>query len=267
MFGGNITGKKKIFRIVILVMAIAVLIACTAYFIADYFHYRSIINIGNVSSTTENSSVDKVKKEVNVPVDFYQLKGVNEDIYAWIRIPYVNQEGEYIADYPVLQSNGNDDMDYYLDHNVNRQSSVYGSIYTQSYNSKDFNDYNTVVYGHNMRNGTMFGSLKKFRNQDFFNENNVIEVYIPNRILKYRIFAAYVYDNSHILVSYDFSNETERQSYLNSVFSNRKLTANFDDTVTVGTNDKIITLSTCTSNDNERYLVQGVLVYDSEIDD
>ena len=65
---------------------------------------------------------------------------------------------------------------------------------------------------------------------------------------------------------FDNDIENERQQYLDTVFSERKLSANFDKDITVTTKDKIITLSTCTSKDNERYLVQGVLVYDSDAD-
>ena len=81
--------------------------------------------------------------------------------------------------------------------------------------------------------------------------------------MKYRIFAAYVYDDRHILLSFDFDEEEVRSSYLDMIFSTRKMNANIDDSVEVTENDKIITLSTCTSNDEERYLVQAVLTEDS----
>ena len=89
---------------------------------------------------------------------------------------------------------------------------------------------------------------------------------MPGRILKYRIIAAYVFDDRHILLNFDFTNKVEREVYLDEVFNQRKLSDNISNDVTVGADDKIITLSTCTSNDGERYLVQGVLVYDSDTD-
>ena len=259
-------GKKKILWIIILIVALACFLSCTGYFLLDYINYKSITNIPGAQGTTSN--VSTTKKEVNVPVDFNKLKKVNDDIYAWIRIPYADKEDEYIVDYPILQSKEDEDRSYYLTHDVNRKNSSYGSIYTQDYNSKDFNDFNTLIYGHNMKNGTMFGKLDEYTNREFFDKNREIEIYMPGRILKYKIFAAYVFDNRHIMLSFDFEDKTEREIYLDTVFSKRSLYNYFADDITVDTEDKIITLSTCTKYDNksERYLVQGVLVYDSDTD-
>ena len=259
-------GKKKILWIIVLIVAIACFLSCVGYFLMDYIYYKSITNISGAQNTTSN--VSNIKKDVHVPVDFEKLKRVNEDIYAWIRIPYADEENEYIVDYPILQSKEDEDRSYYLTHDVNRKNSSYGSIYTQDYNKKDFNDFNTLIYGHNMRNGTMFGKLDEYTNREFFDKNRVIEIYMPGRILKYKIFAAYVFDNRHIMLSFDFEDKAEREIYLDTVFSKRNLYNNFADDITVDTDDKIITLSTCTkyNNELERYLVQGVLVYDSDAD-
>ena len=242
--------------IVAITVAIAVIAACIGYFLMLFFQYQSITDIGNLASTGDTSGKVKVNT-VKVPVNFSELKAVNDEIYAWINIPGTN------IDYPILQSR--DELSYYLTHNVDKQKSVYGAIYTQMiYNNTDFNDYNTLIYGHNMKNGTMFGSLKKYRNKQFFNENRYINIYMPGRILKYEIFAAYVFDDRHIMMSFDFEDESDRQLYLDTVYAVRSLNSNFRDDITVGTDDKIITLSTCTSKDNERFLVQGVLIYDSQ---
>ena len=114
-----------------------------------------------------------------------------------------------------------------------------------------------------MKNGSMFGTLKKYRDKTFFEQNQYINVYMPGRIMKYQIFAAYVWDNRHILLSLDFTNEDIREAYINMIFSTRKMNANIDRDLPVTKDDRIITLSTCTGNDEERYLVQGVLIYDS----
>ena len=114
-----------------------------------------------------------------------------------------------------------------------------------------------------MKNGTMFGTLKKYRDKTFFEQNQYINVYMPGRIIKYQIFAAYVWDNRHILLSFNFDNESIRTAYLDMIFSMRKMNANINRDLQVTKDDRIITLSTCTGNDEERYLVQGVLVYDS----
>ena len=81
--------------------------------------------------------------------------------------------------------------------------------------------------------------------------------------MKYEIFAAYVWDNRHILLSLDFDNEDICEAYIDMIFSTRKMNANIKSDLPVTKDDRIITLSTCTGNDDERYLVQGVLIYDS----
>lgn len=252
---------KKILWIIVLAIAVAVFTACAVYFVVDYFHFKSMSGIGDLNiDTSSEVSVSAPAKVVETPVDFDELKAVNDEIYAWINIPGTN------IDYPILQSGEDKDRSYYLNYNVNKEKSVYGAIYTQNYNSTDFSDYNTIIYGHNMKNGTMFGSLKKYRNKTFFDKNQYINIYMPGRVLKYHIFAAYTFDDRHILMSFDFSDEEERQLYLDTVYSVRSLNSNFRDDIKVDTDDKIITLSTCTTNDDERFLVQGVLVYDSATD-
>lgn len=243
--------------VILLAVAVAVFTACAVYFVVDYLHYKSMTGISGAGSESI-PVVSNKKQSVEVPVNFEELKTANPDIYAWINIPGTN------IDYPILQSGEDKDRSYYLNHNVNNKKSSYGAIYTQNYNSKDFSDYNTLIYGHNMKNGTMFGSLKKYRNKEFFEENEYINIYMPGRILKYKIFAAYTFDDRHILMSFNFDDETERKLYLDTINSVRNLNANFSEDVTVTTDDKIITLSTCTAKDDERFLVQGVLIYDSE---
>lgn len=243
--------------LILLVVAAAVFTACAVYFVVDYIRYKSTTDI-NVTGSESTPVISNEKLSVDVPVDFEELTKANPDIYAWINIPGTN------VDYPILQSGEDKGRSYYLTHNVNNIKSSYGSIYTQNYNSKDFSDFNTLIYGHNMKNGTMFGSLKKYRNKEFFEENEYINVYMPGRILKYKIFAAYTFDDRHILMSFNFDDETERKLYLDTINSVRNVNANFSEDVKVTTDDKIITLSTCTSKDDERFLVQGVLVYDSE---
>ena len=198
---------------------------------------------------------EKTSDYVEPPVDFVKLKKINPDIYAWINIPGT------VIDYPIVRNA--DDNAYYLTHTVENKKSAYGAIYTEDYNDMDFADFNTVIYGHNMKNGTMFGSLKKYRNKSFFDENREINVYMPGRIMKYRIFAAHITDDRHILLSYDFKNESVRNEYISDIFSNKNMSSLFDQEIPLTADDRIITLSTCTGKPEERYLVQGVLIYAS----
>jgi sortase B len=192
---------------------------------------------------------------IDNPIDFAGQQEINPDIYAWIQIPGTT------VDYPVLQSD-DEPEDFYLNHDVNGKYKFAGCIYSQMLNSKDFSDPNTILYGHNMNNGSMFASLHKFRNTEFFNENKYIYIYTPGHILTYTIYAAYRYDNRHILYAFDLNNKEIFAEYIEMTKSPKSTIVNVRNDVEVTAEDKIITLSTCITNDNYRYLVQGVLTSD-----
>lgn len=193
------------------------------------------------------------KPTVEIPIDFETLWEQNPDIYAWIRVPGTD------VDYPVLQSE--DDNGYYLTHTIDGVEAMEGSIYTENYNSKEFDDPHTVIYGHNMKNGSMFRSLHNYEDKSFFDEHREILIYLPDAILEYRIFAAYVYDNRHLLLNYDFDDPKVFQQYLDDIFAIRDISSHIDASVEVGVDDRILTLSTCNAGiSSQRYLVQAVLI-------
>lgn len=186
-------------------------------------------------------------------LDFEALQAdTNADIYAWIYVPGTN------IDYPVLQHPTDDT--YYLNYNLDGSKGYPGCIYSESCNSMDFTDRMTVLYGHNMKNGTMFGSLHNFEDEAVFDEYRYIFVYLPEKILVYEIFAAYEGSNNHIIYGHEWDDESWVQ-YLEDTLT---LTGENDNAVdsyefTVG--DKVLTLSTCVRNvPNKRFLVQGVLL-------
>lgn len=193
------------------------------------------------------------KAPVEIPIDFAGLQAQNPDVYAWIQMPGTE------VDYPILQSP--DDNGYYLDHDINKTEAAAGAIFTENYNTKTFEDPNTVIYGHDMKNGSMFQSLHRYMDRSFFDANRDVTIYMPDKILHYKIFAAYLYDNRHLLMSFDFWNKEEYQQYLNNIFSMRDMNSFVDTSMEVTNEDKIITLSTCYAGiSSQRYLVQAVLV-------
>ena len=147
-------------------------------------------------------------------------------------------------------------MNYNIDGSYGRP----GCIYTENMNAKDFTDNNTVIYGHNLKNGSMFAGLHKFEEKGFFEEHSQVFIYTPEKTFEYTIFATYIYDDRHLLYSFDFANEDVYASYLDTVLNMRDLSANIRDGVTVTKEDTIITLATCMSNQpDKRLLVQAVL--------
>ena len=201
---------------------------------------------------TETAETATEEQSEVIPVKFEELQAVNPDIYAWITVPGT------VIDYPILQHAS--DNTYYLMHNIDGSYGYPGCVYTENMNSKDFTDNNTVIYGHNMKNGSMFAQLHKFEDPDFFNENREVLIYLPDEVLHYTIFAAHVYDDRHLLYSFDFTDPEVYQKYLDSIFSTRDMSANIDKDITVTTDDQIITLVTCIgSQPSNRLLVQAVL--------
>lgn len=198
---------------------------------------------------------DDVFLDMENPINFEELIAINPDIYAWIRIP------DTMIDYPIAQRAGDDD--FYLHHDMYQTPRFAGCIYTEDCNSKDFSDPNTLIYGHNMKNKTMFQNLHLFRDEIFFEENPYVYIYTPDRVLVYKVFAAYVYDDRHIMNSFDFKDKTVFEQYLSDIFSVRSMEKHIREDVNVTADDNIIILSTCIGGyTNSRYLVQAVLIKD-----
>ena len=185
--------------------------------------------------------------------DFGQLHEQNQDIYAWIVVPGTQ------VDYPLLQSETDN---YYLDYNLDHSKGYPGCIYTNQCNRKDFSDYNTVLYGHNMKNGSMFGSIHSFEDETFFDGHPYIYVYTENERLTYEIYEAAKFTDVYIPSEYVIISKDDRDQFLADVrekVSDNKLHVRED--MEIGEDDRLITLSTCVSGErNHRYLVIGVLV-------
>lgn len=209
------------------------------------------------SESTEPESLYPGLEGYEVPeknIDFAALQEQeNEHIYAWITVPGT------VIDYPILQHP--ESVSYYLDHNLDGSAGYPGCIYTELYNSKEWDDNNTVLYGHNMKNGTMFAGLHNYRDSQFFEENPYVYIYTEGKVRVYQIFAAYEFGNAHLLLSFNMDDSETFGQYLEGVFQIQGMNNNFNEELEVTAEDKIITLETCIANKpDKRYVVQAVLV-------
>lgn len=215
----------------------------------------------NLPKDGSNSGKKETKKgEKVVPMDPYEKKvdfnmlqdSVESNIYAWIYIPGT------MIDYPILQHPS--DNTYYLEHNLNGSKGYPGCIYTENYNAKDFSDSNTVIYGHNMKNGTMFADVHKFENSEYVKEHPYVYIYMPGKMYVYQVYAAYEYGNEHLIANRELSNGREFVRYVGELQEAADHNGFSDSDVKVAPDDKIITLSTCISGqDDKRFLMQAVL--------
>lgn len=244
-------------RKVLRILCTIVLIGCAAY-IAYYIGNRTANrkaydDVKNIAKKQIEKPEIQLKEQI--PIDFTALQIQNPDVYAWIQIPGTN------VDYPILQSATDDS--YYLDHTIDGIEGYPGSIYTESINSKEFTDFNTVIYGHDMKDGSMFKHLHKYEDMSFLLEHPEVIIYTPEHKYVYQIFAAVEYSDRHVMHSFDFSTDQGKQNFLDSIYNVTSMTKNIRDDVTVGVEDKILTMATCIGGKpDKRFLVEAVLIHE-----
>ena len=240
--------------IVLLVISLICLMGCIAFFIRTKLASDEMDDLR--SQVSQSSEASSTVNYVETPVDFVELKEKNPDIYAWINIPGTK------VDYPVLSCDVTDP--YYLNHTVDKKKSIYGRIFTDDCNGTDFNDFNTVLYGHNMADGSMFAKLHNYSDPKFFEKNKYIYIYTPDRKLTYEVVSAFIYDDRHIMNSFDFTDDKVFSEYLDTIQNPRSVSKNVNKNIDLSVDDKILVLSTCLNSGEGRYLVQGVLINDEK---
>lgn len=187
-------------------------------------------------------------------VDFTALKKQNRDVYAWITVPGTK------VDYPVLQHPTKDE--YYLNRTIDHVSGLPGSIYSEPIHPKDFSAPQTILYGHNMKNGTMFGSLHRYEKAAFFEEQPYVYIHLPDRTLLYRIFAAVRFSDAYLPSIYDYEDADAFEAFVEDVRNSPGL---IREDMEVPFGKRILTLSTCVGGaPNNRFLVVCVLIGEYE---
>lgn len=181
-------------------------------------------------------------------VDFQSLQQINPDVVAWIYIP-----GTHV-NYPVVQG---DDNDYYLNHLFNGKSNSAGAIFMDYRNESDFSDSHTIIYGHQMNNKTMFNDLRKFEDQSFYDSHAVGYLLTPDQNYLLQFFSGYVSSVDTNAWQLNFNDENTFSSWLTDLQSRSAFTSQ----VQLREEDRIITLSTCSSAfENARFVLHARLV-------
>ena len=175
----------------------------------------------------------------------------NEDVVGWLAFDNVD------ISYPIMQG---EDNDKYLHHTYSGEYNSAGSIFMEALNHPDFQDSHTIIYGHNMKNGSMFGRLKKYKTEDFYDMNQYFTIYTPDKVMRYQIFA--YYDISQYGDVYDIYFEDAQE--LGQMIANMQRRSYIGTKIPVSTGDKIVTLSTCSTEDN-RFVVNAVRVSETSV--
>ena len=257
--------KKKGDLLLTLALIVAVAVFCFAAYNLYHIYteykkgtdeYNHIEEMAVTERAPETEDTEQTEQEDQGPkppidVDFAALKSVNEDVVGWIYIEALND-----ISYPVVKGKDNEE---YLHTTYEKNYNFAGTIFIDYENSSDFTDCNTLVYGHNMghnmKNGSMFGQLKKFsEDQATYEKSKYFWILTPEKNYRYEIIAAYTTGvNSDTYTLFKGPGD-EFQKYLDTI-------KGYSDIKTDDTNltikDKIVTLSTCTGNESTRFVVQG----------
>lgn len=200
---------------------------------------------------TRQLTVKPLEKMEN-PIDFTSLRSINHDIIGWLEMEALD------ISYPIVQGKDND---FYLHHTFRGEYNFAGSIFLDYLNKPPFMQRNTIVYGHNMRIGTMFGLLRRYSEQETYDKSPYFWIYTPTKIYKYEIFAASVVGTYSDSYKITFANAKEFLDFVDAGKSQSAVKTDVD----VGAVDTVVTLSTCTGDYSTRFIVQGkrVRTYES----
>lgn len=247
--------KKSVLRKTV---SVAITITCLAVFVyaskglvdatMDYYNNHKLQN--NLQDIYYNADIkDNDNSSNSIRSGFDGLLAENDDVVGWITV-----DGTKI-DYPILQGDTNEK---YLKHNFYGDESRAGSIFLDYRNNIDSPGYNTIVYGHRMKDGSMFQHLTKFLDEDFFNEHRKFKLDTLYEQYEGEIFAVYKTVTDFNYIQTDFNNDSEFNLFLMEIMkrAEHKTDVDFDDT------DKIITLSTC---DEQLDVLDGRLVVQAKL--
>lgn len=235
-------------RKIINIILVAIIIVCLSIIGYKYYNYNKddklnseiqdlqpVINEASDSdnnSSGENDGQDQSKEGNYVnSANEEELKSINSDYKMWIQIENTN------INYPVVQGSDND---YYLKHNFRKESNISGTVFVESANDID-NDKNIILYGHNMRNGTMFNNITNYKEESFFNEDNKINIIMNNTLYEYEVFSVYVKNVSEVNLAIGFASEDE---FINYAYNEAEESLYKKD-VDFSAEDNLITLVTC----------------------
>lgn len=250
------TKKQLVGRVIsTLILLVAIGVFCySGYQLYRIFHgyhegeaeYDSLIETAVIENEKDNS----------FQVDFDALRAINPDVVGWIR--FIEPS---IINYPVVQ--GKDNAEY-LYKTFKGYDNTVGTIFVNAYNQANFEDQNTIIYGHYMYNGTMFNDLDKYKEEEFWQRYPYFYIYTPDgKELRYDIYSAGIVKDTSGSYTYQFTDEASFTEFVELT----KSISNYDTGVQVGADAQIITLSTCTKDNNDdRFVIHAVKAAEREVD-
>ena len=197
--------------------------------------------------TIEETEKEEDTENTEYKIDFKSLKEQNPDVVGYLEVPNTNIK------YVVVKGSDNS---YYLKHNFNKEYNNAGWVFADYRDKFNFTDYNIVIYGHNTRDGSMFGTLKNTLKKEWYEnkDNQIITFITEGKVSKYQVFSIYEDKASDYPITTEFNSDIEYNKFLNTIKD--KSAYNFG--VEVSSNQSIITLSTCASNNQNRVTLHAI---------
>ena len=246
---------KNKFRKVAVVLLTVIFIVSSSIFLLQLYQQHIAKNSYNqaseiaINSDAAGIQAAELPEEVHpvMNLDLALLQKVNEDVMGWIYIP-----GTDIS-YPILRSKDNKE---YLKLTWDLKNSVAGSIFLEHENNADLSDFNTLIYGHNMKNGSMFSQLHDYQDQAFADAHSYVYVLTEDKVLQYEVFSAYTADVNANTYRLEFEDDSIKQESIDYYLEQSAIVTQVEPVI----DDKILTLSTCTGRGNYRYrwVVQAI---------
>ena len=239
--------KKAILNLILYIILLSILIYSG---IKIFKWYKDKTNNNKIAEQIKSTVIVKEKNEDEnkdeYTVDFNKLKEQNNETIAWLKVNNTNVE------YPVVKGTNNS---FYLNHSFDKSSNSAGWIFADCRNKFDNTDKNIVIYGHNMRDGSMFGSMLNILNSKWYEneENTNITLYTENEKSIYKVFSVYKIENEDYYIKTEFKNGNEFEGFI----KNLKKRSIKDFNVNVSKDDNILTLSTCANNNKYRVVLHA----------
>lgn len=255
------SGKKKkkggLGSLIGLIVSLAVMAFALSRLIPILYDYNKANSVYDdlgetVVSETDTDTEEELPDWAKVTVDFDGLKAINQDVIGWIRFDDLD---DFPIDYPILYA---DDNDTYLRHDLYGEEHTAGSIFLETLNASDLSDRYNILYGHNMRNGSMFGSLKKYKNDEtMYEKSSYFTIYTRDAAMRYQIFAYEEVNTDSSIYTVGYGADEVYQALIDSILS-----SSLKDTgIVPSVDDRIVTLSTCSSSGSSiRFVVHAVCV-------
>lgn len=247
--------KKRKLRLKTWVVLIIFIISFIFFVISGYKVILWKINL-KANHEIQNTINDKVRLISNngteeYSIDFEYLKSINSDTIAYLKVPGTNIE------YIVVKGKDNK---YYLKHNYNKEYNIAGWIFADYHNRFDEYDKNLIIYGHNTKDGSMFGSLldvidKKWQENK---DNHMITLVTEKDTYKYKVFSTYSIVPEDYYINTIFETDDEYEEFVNTL----KNRSNYKYDTNVDKNSKILTLSSCIGDGRKRVVLHAVLIND-----